>query len=172
MAAGDIEIDPRRCSDAEFGEPGAAQVLGVLRHRGKGAVSDDLAAWRRAAGCADREVRRFRSKCNRPPIPNRERRGHAVLRPDDLGVETAIEFDDLRLTARIPEGGFLLLGPAGTSGDLPLVGSAFFAGASDEGVDEQAKTRESIYVISPVIRSYGGPEPEGGDGRPKAAGGR
>jgi hypothetical protein len=67
-------------------------------------------------------------------------------------------FSELTFAAQIPEGGFLLLGPTTAVRHRPLLGSPFFL--EQTGVAEKAGAgqdasdiRESIYVISPIIRS-------------------
>jgi hypothetical protein len=65
-------------------------------------------------------------------------------------------FDDLFLTAQIPEGGFLLLGAGDIVYDLPYLGRPFFLQQEPGPADaagETAHWRESIYIISPIIRS-------------------
>ncbi len=61
-------------------------------------------------------------------------------------------FEDLGFTAMIPKGGFLLLGASEGLGDDPLLGKLFFRGPSEKSVKTPADVRESIFVISPVVR--------------------
>ncbi|MBN2563830.1 MAG: hypothetical protein JXQ75_23190 [Phycisphaerae bacterium] len=63
-------------------------------------------------------------------------------------------FTEVSFAAKIPEGGFLLLGPTEEVYERRLLGRAFFVEVSQNGVDGAAKLRESIYVISPIIRSH------------------
>ncbi len=70
-----------------------------------------------------------------------------VLLPEYRGVV----YTDLEFRVSIPRDGFLLLGPTDDARRLPLLGRAFFVDLSD------ARRRESIYVISPVLgRAPGG----------------
>ncbi len=80
-------------------------------------------------------------------------------------------FADLTFSAKIPEGGFLLLGPTATVYDRPLVARPFFLEASNKGAEWSVGWRESIYVISPIIRSYQRSRAEDGVG-PLAVAGR
>ena len=65
-------------------------------------------------------------------------------------------FDDIVLTAQIPEGGFLLLGASDIVYDLPYLGRPFFLQKEFQPADAAGEThwRESIYIISPIIRSH------------------
>lgn len=66
-------------------------------------------------------------------------------------------FDDVVLTAQIPEGGFLLLGAGDIVYDLPYLGRPFFLQQEVPPADAAGDTphwRESIYIISPIIRSH------------------
>ncbi|HKQ48696.1 MAG TPA: hypothetical protein VJZ71_11555 [Phycisphaerae bacterium] len=64
-------------------------------------------------------------------------------------------FDDVVLTAQIPEGGFLLLGAGDIVYDLPYLGRPFFLQQEVRPAEAAGEThwRESIYIISPIIRS-------------------
>jgi hypothetical protein len=79
-------------------------------------------------------------------------------------------FADLAIAAKIPEGGFLLLGPTAAVHDRPLVARPFFLEVSKEGANRSAGWRESIYVISPIIRSYERARAEDGAGDLTGAG--
>ena len=63
-------------------------------------------------------------------------------------------FGDLAFAARIPEGGFLLLGPTDAVHDRPLVARPFFVEQIEDSEDRTLEVRESIYVISPMVRFY------------------
>ncbi len=62
-------------------------------------------------------------------------------------------FDALAFLARVPEGGFLLLAPTESVHASPLLGRSFFvtSGAEREAASDEA--RESVYVISPTVRT-------------------
>jgi hypothetical protein len=79
-------------------------------------------------------------------------------------------FADLAFAAKIPEGGFLLLGPTAAVHDRPLVARPFFLEASKEAAAGFAGHRESTYVISPIIRSYERGRSDDGAGSSAAAG--
>jgi len=90
-----------------------------------------------------------------PPGPPRW-----VLTPEGTAQQVPEErrhvFSDVALSAQVPEGGFLLLGASDIVYDLPYLGRPFFLeqdakGAKDAG--GQPAWRESIYIISPIIRS-------------------
>ena len=68
--------------------------------------------------------------------------------------ERRCTFHDLAFGAKIPEGGFLLLGPTEAVYNRPLVARPFFVETSEKRADGSRELRESIYVISPIIRSY------------------
>lgn len=62
-------------------------------------------------------------------------------------------FSELAFSAQVPEGGFLLVGPAKAVGGRPLLAMPFLTEerpGREEGVRD---TWESVYVISPIIRS-------------------
>lgn len=61
-------------------------------------------------------------------------------------------FEELALTATIPEGGILVLGGTPIIYDRPYVGRAFFLDPPTGDVRDEA-TRESVYIICPVIRT-------------------
>lgn len=62
-------------------------------------------------------------------------------------------FQEVVLTAQIPEGGFLLLGAGDIVYDLPYLGRPFFLEREAKDSGDGPSWRESIYIISPVIRS-------------------
>jgi hypothetical protein len=65
-------------------------------------------------------------------------------------------FDDVVLTAQIPDGGFLLLGASDIVYNLPYLGRPFFLEQDTKnanGTGEEPPWRESIFIISPIIRS-------------------
>jgi hypothetical protein len=61
-------------------------------------------------------------------------------------------FQDLTATAVVPQGGFLLLGPAKMVYERPCLARPFFL-ELESNADGQPEWRESIYVISPIVRS-------------------
>jgi len=61
---------------------------------------------------------------------------------------------DLTFSAIIPAGGFLLLGPTPAVYDRPLVARPFFVGQGSAFDDPLEGAWESIYIISPMARSY------------------
>jgi hypothetical protein len=84
-------------------------------------------------------------------------RARWVMTPDGPREEPVIHactFDDLAFSADIPEGGFLLLGPTRAALDQPLAGRPFFVRTTAGETGDAPLRRESIYVISPIIRSY------------------
>ncbi len=66
-------------------------------------------------------------------------------------------FDHLTFSARIPEGGFLLLGPAPGAYRAPLLGRTFFVEGLRPENEPQAvphgDERENLYIISPIVRA-------------------
>lgn len=62
-------------------------------------------------------------------------------------------FTDLTMSVRIPEDGFLLLGPTETAYDRPLLGRALFLQHEAAPKDDGSTWSESILIISPVVRS-------------------
>lgn len=77
-------------------------------------------------------------------------------------------FWDLTFEADIPEDGFLVLAPTSAVYQTPLPGRSFFVsiGSLDEASRPPLEgARESIYIISPIIRSYR-PNALSGDGGP------
>lgn len=94
---------------------------------------------------------------------------HSEGRAEQVEEERRHPFTDLAFSAKIPPGGFLLLGPTAAIYDRPLLGRALFVESTAEGEDA---TRESVYVISPVIRTVEQrPVPGSSAGRPGGAGG-
>ena len=84
-----------------------------------------------------------------PPGPPQWKKGpngefHQV--PEERGRS----FGELAFSARIPEGGFLLLAPTPVIRERPLLAKPFFTRARP---DAAADERESIYIISPIVRS-------------------
>lgn len=65
-----------------------------------------------------------------------------VLRPEYRGRV----FTDLGFDVAVPEGGFLMLGPTGDVAGSPRLGRPFFIEPSG------GSQRESLYVISPLVR--------------------
>lgn len=73
--------------------------------------------------------------------------------------ERRYPFDDLEFRSEIPAGGFLLLGPAKSVYDQPLLGRAFFGSAAlSHAAGDGEGERENIFIISPIIRAYTGAE--------------
>ena len=75
-------------------------------------------------------------------------------------------FGELAFSAEIPEGGFLLLGPTPTVRQRPLLANPFFLEEPENtdtagGGPSAPETRESIYIISPIIRSQTPGQPPG-----------
>ncbi len=87
-----------------------------------------------------------------PPGPPRW-----VMSPEGAAQQVPEErrhvFRDVVLTAQIPEGGFLLLGAGDIVYDLPYLGRPFFLEREAKNAGDDPSWRESIYIISPVIRS-------------------
>ncbi len=79
-------------------------------------------------------------------------------------------FTELALSVKIPEDGFLLLGPTEGVHDRPLLGGALFVQSRGDDVEGDAAERESILIISPVVRSTVEPSLDGGP-RPPPDGG-
>jgi hypothetical protein len=67
--------------------------------------------------------------------------------------ERKTTFGELAFSAKVPEGGFLLLGPTTGVHDQPLLARLLFVEELQSGGSPMADVRESIYVISPIIRS-------------------
>lgn len=61
-------------------------------------------------------------------------------------------FSEVALTAPIPEGGFLLLGPTEIVYDRPYLARPFFV-EQTEGGEKKLETRESLYIISPILHT-------------------
>lgn len=87
-----------------------------------------------------------------PPGPLKwvVRDGRAMQVPE----QRVCVFEDLAFAAKVPDGGFLLLGPMGGVSDRPLIGRPFFVRQLEASAGSDVELRESIYVISPMIRSY------------------
>lgn len=72
-------------------------------------------------------------------------------------VERRHPFEDLTISATIPQNGFLLLGPApDVANRASLVARPFFIEQTPKA-DGTIAIRESIYVVSPIIRTYSPP---------------
>ncbi len=67
-------------------------------------------------------------------------------------------FEHLAFSARIPEGGFLLLGPTESVYRTPLLGRTFFVEAFSASETPRSAPlgddRENLYIISPIVRTY------------------
>lgn len=61
---------------------------------------------------------------------------------------------ELAFSAVIPPGGFLLLGPTPGVYDRPLVARPFFVGQGSASAGSAEGAWESVYIISPMVRSY------------------
>ncbi|MCG8403832.1 MAG: hypothetical protein MI923_01410 [Phycisphaerales bacterium] len=70
-------------------------------------------------------------------------------------------FNDLAFAAMIPEGGFLVLAPTSAVYERPLLGRPFFIKSSQDSSGGLETAKESLYIISPIIRSYTGVESGG-----------
>lgn len=70
--------------------------------------------------------------------------------------ERRTAYSDLAFQARIAQGGFLLIGPTSAIYEQPLLAKALFVQDDQIGADGKSQTRESILVISPMIRAEGG----------------
>lgn len=71
--------------------------------------------------------------------------------PQEAEEERKTTFSDLVFQARIPRGGFLLIGPTPAVYDQPLLARALFLQGN---LADPSQVRESLYVISPIIRTY------------------
>jgi len=99
-----------------------------------------------------------------PPGPPQWKKGpdgeyHQV--PEERGRS----FAELAFSARIPEGGYLLLAPTPAVRQRPLLAKPFFISSRAGRPDADAAERESIYIISPIVRSYS----QGASGRGTAS---
>lgn len=95
---------------------------------------------------------RLLPELHEPPGPPQWKKG-----PDGEFHETpevrGRSFEELAFSARIPEGGFLLLAPTPAVQERPLLAKPFFVNAKPDR-QNTGEARESIYVISPIVRSY------------------
>lgn len=73
----------------------------------------------------------------------------------EVPVERKHVFTAITLNVNVPEDGFLLLGPTRTVYDRPLLGRPFFIEKAVSPEDGSVRWRESVYVVSPVVRSRG-----------------
>ncbi len=73
----------------------------------------------------------------------------------EVPVERKHAFTAITLNVNVPEDGFLLLGPTRTVYDRPLLGRPFFIEKTVDREDGSISWRESVYVVSPVVRSRG-----------------
>lgn len=70
----------------------------------------------------------------------------------EMPQERKHTFVDIETEARIPEGGFLVLGASPTVAEAPVLGRVFFR-EPEPSTEKVAKTpRDRIYIISPIIR--------------------
>ena len=96
-----------------------------------------------------------------PPGPPRWKKG-----PDgefhQAPEQRGRSFAELAFAARILEGGFLLLAPTPAVHERPLLARPFFTSARPDRPGIAAVRRESIYIISPIVRSL----TQGTSGRP------
>ncbi len=71
----------------------------------------------------------------------------------EVPQERRMTFEEFAVKVKLPENGFLMIGPTDAVHDMPLLGRAFFVdyGGKPEGIESEL--RESLYIISPVIRS-------------------
>lgn len=70
--------------------------------------------------------------------------------------ERGRRFTELGFAALVPDGGFLLLGPTAAVYDRPLLGRPFFTQEEAPGSGRTGDARESIYVISAIVRPQEG----------------
>ncbi|HUN81774.1 MAG TPA: hypothetical protein VMV81_09730 [Phycisphaerae bacterium] len=75
---------------------------------------------------------------------------------EEKDEERKTAYADLAFQARISQGGFLLIGPTSAVYEQPLLAKALFVQEDQLGADGKPQTRESILVISPMIRAEGG----------------
>lgn len=94
-----------------------------------------------------------------PPGPPKWRRG-----PDgefrEMPEEHRYFFSDVEMSARIPEGGFLAIGPSPLFADTPTLGRVFFREPETSPKEGLEAARERIYIISPIIRYAEAPAPQ------------
>jgi len=69
-------------------------------------------------------------------------------------VEHKTTFVDLAFSARVAEGGFLMLGPTSAVYDQPLLARPLFIEELQSPDGLATQTRESVFVISPIIRTF------------------
>lgn len=84
-----------------------------------------------------------------PPGPPRW-----VIRPEGARLEPEERrrmFRDLAFSASIPEGGFLMLGPTQDMARQPLLARLFLQ--QREAGEDGERIRESLYLISPILRT-------------------
>lgn len=74
--------------------------------------------------------------------------------PREEEEERKTTFPALAFSARIPPGGFLLVGPTPAIHDLPVIARPFFVEELQSPTGDSVDVRESIYVISPLVRAY------------------
>lgn len=74
--------------------------------------------------------------------------------PREEEEERKTTFSALAFSARIPPGGFLLVGPTPTVHDLPVIARPFFVEELQSANGDSVEIRESVYVISPLVRAY------------------
>ncbi len=73
--------------------------------------------------------------------------------PRQVPQERRYRFGVLRFEADIPEEGFLLLAPTSAVYQMPLPARPFFVSSGQGGGSPLEDARESIYIISPIVRS-------------------
>ncbi|MEK6643736.1 MAG: hypothetical protein AABZ08_07485 [Planctomycetota bacterium] len=74
--------------------------------------------------------------------------------PREEEEERKTTFASLAFSARIPAGGFLLVGPMTSIHDQPVIARPFFVEELQSATGDSMDIRESIYVISPLVRAY------------------
>jgi hypothetical protein len=79
-----------------------------------------------------------------------------VITPEgarQIPQERVRDFTHLAFETTIREGGFLMLGPTDALYRTPLVGGAFFSTQASNPAPGTSPVRESLYIISPIVRS-------------------
>jgi hypothetical protein len=71
----------------------------------------------------------------------------------EIEEERRTTFEELTFSARVPEGGFLLVGPTSAVHEQPLLARVLFVETLENTRNPEEEFRESIYVISPIIRA-------------------
>lgn len=152
--------DPSRCLELELGPCAARQS--IFHYDGAGAMHGFDFVQAKALLKLTYEMRfanlrevwlEIVPEVEEPPGPR-----VWVRTPDGRFVEKEevrrTTFTDLAFSAKVSEGGFLLVGPAASALDQPLLGRTLFIEELQSPGEAEPDTRENIYVISPIIRVY------------------